>query len=183
MLHTSRVKQTIGVVQDSTRTREREVRFSVNHNAEIAHRLSETPGKCQQIHGHGLQIQLTFVGLLPGPGGMAVNNHGTQFEFGAVKRAFRLYIDEDYDHKLLLNRADKLVTSVPFLGEGIKPEDIYPGLRQQPGDPTVENIAGWIALWAAETFHADVACNVQETKTNGAEQMAHWTGFEGKLVR
>jgi len=66
----------------------------------MAHRLSLLPGKCEQIHGHSWWVELEIIG--------PVNGEGIIFEFGAVKRVFRSYLDFEYDHHLLLNDSDPI---------------------------------------------------------------------------
>lgn len=156
----------------------REHMITVRHNAEIAHRLSLLPGKCQNIHGHSIQIELTLKGEL--------NENGILegLDFGSVKKAFREHIDTEYDHKLLLNVNDSWAQLLAFkkvLEDELHPNDeVYvlfensdyfehlPGLRPCPGDPTIENIAMWIHTWAIDRFRLPVYVNVDETNTNGA---------------
>ena len=151
----------------------------VRHNAEIAHRLSQSPGKCQQIHGHGLQIELVLLELAQDlETGMAKDREGNILDFSAIKKSFRAHIDEDYDHHLLLNEADPW----SLAHHDGAPQEKLPGLKTFPGDPTVENLCKWIALWAAESFHVDVICRIAETRTNGAEVMAIYGNREA-IVR
>jgi len=137
----------------------------VKHNAEIAHRLSLLPGKCQQIHGHSLQITIEMhVGVDEnGIARSSVSGEGFRLDFGYVKQAVRGYIDDQFDHHLLLNAEDDL------LGVGGHPESAYPGLMTMPGDPTIENISKWIGEWCADTFGVWwIDVRIDETNTNGA---------------
>lgn len=160
------------------------MRLKIRHNAEIAHRLSKTGGKCQQIHGHGLQIELVFIDLMyDETTAMLVNNEHNVFEFGALKKKFREYIDTTYDHHLLLNKNDDFAKELVFTDpSGIDWKTTLPGLVTVEDDPTVENLAKWIAEWAAKTWHTGVVCRIEETKTNGAEAYVTWNGF-GTQVR
>jgi len=128
----------------------------VRHNIEVAHRLTQLPGKCERIHGHGMWIKLELVGQV-GPDGL-IRPHGADqpLDFGTVKKAFRAYLDERYDHHLLLNRHDPL-TALDL-----------PGAVVCLGDPTTENIARWVAEWAVKTFVMPTQVTVDETCTNGA---------------
>jgi 6-pyruvoyl-tetrahydropterin synthase len=163
----------------------------IRHNMEIAHRLSLTAGKCQQIHGHGMRVELVLL-VTEGPEGMALNSAMETLEYGDMKRKFRQHIDSTYDHRLVLNAADPWAGPIMMVrndGEGNlefhegQPEQIFlPGLSLVPGDPTVENLSKWIAEWSALTFRCDVICRIDETKTNGAEVMFHWNGFNAKMV-
>jgi 6-pyruvoyl-tetrahydropterin synthase len=148
--------------------------ITVIHNAEIAHRLSLLPGKCQNIHGHSLTIELTIFGAVDENGILA------GLDFGTVKKEFRNYIDSCWDHKLHLNMNDEWATNVMWYQD--KPEGaapivegpvLLPGLVVHVGDPTTENIAIEIADWADLTYGNmksvhHVLVNVCETRTNGA---------------
>jgi 6-pyruvoyl-tetrahydropterin synthase len=177
------------------------MRLKIRHNMEIAHRLSLDTGKCQNIHGHGMQVELVLL-VSPGPEGMAVNGRGDKLEFGAMKKAFRKYIDEVYDHRLVLNQEDEWAQPIyqvaevqtymtyKVMTEGEGPEEVLkakltndqkflPGLSLVRADPTVENLAKWIAEWACHQFSCDVICRIDETKTNGAEAMYQFAGQLG----
>jgi len=166
---------------------------------EMAHRLSKDTTKCKQIHGHGMQVELVFMNLEEGENGMAVTRFGETIEFGSAKRRFRDYIDSTYDHRLVLNQEDPFAGPIymakEFIVEYTEKELVeqakhqlkakfdatsdqvfLPGLSLVPGEPTVENLAKWIAQWAAAEFHCDVICRIDETKTNGAEVLVTYTG-------
>ena len=153
---------------------------------EIAHRLLNDDGKCQNIHGHGMQVELTLLAAL-GVDGMAIDSKGNKLEFGRLKKEFRTYIDSTYDHRLVLNRED------PFAGPIFSVSDtnrissdtkqiFLPGLSLVDGDPTVENLAMWIAERFCNEFQVDVVCRIDETKTNGAEAMYNWNGFRAMFA-
>ena len=129
-------------------------RVQVRHNVEMAHRLFLTPGKCQRIHGHSWSVTLTLSGEMSRSGMVA--------EFGAVKAAFREYLDTTFDHRLLLNAADDLW------------KWDLPGAVPFPTDPTVEEIARHLHGWAIDnivTPHQLLGAHVSlwETKVNAAE--------------
>jgi 6-pyruvoyl-tetrahydropterin synthase len=151
-----------------------------------------------------MQIELVLL-VEEGHDGMAVNSAHQPMEFGAVKRLFRAYIDGNYDHHLLLNKDDPWAQPIyqaaeisTYMSEfemvsGEGPQSVLkakltndqkflPGLVLVDGDPTVENLAKWIAAWASEAYRCDVICRIDETKTNGAEVMFHWNSFGAKMV-
>ena len=110
---------------------------SVKHNVEMAHRL-QLPGKCQNIHGHTWQV--TFE-IHDDPN----RETGIIVDFHQMKRVFREYLDNKYDHKLCMWIGD------PWLGQlrdaSKRPDGIElypPGLLVMDEDPTTENFARWI---------------------------------------
>ena len=137
----------------------------VVHNIEAAHRLSLLPGKCEAIHGHSMLVTLTLYGPVNVRTGILAD-----LDFSLIKKAFRSHLDAWYDHRLLLFERD------PFVQSCAKKEIDIPGLRACTGDPTTENIARWIGMWAQsewtgsaiETIHVEVA----ETRVN----KAFWEG-------
>ena len=125
----------------------------VRHNIEVAHRLSLLPGKCEQIHGHSMWVVVELTGAVT-PSGVVLG-----LEFGEVKKAFRDWLDTNFDHHLLLNVNDQYAKL-----------DL-PGLRACAGDPTTENISRWIGEWTAAQFPKGlehVKCEVWETQVNSA---------------
>jgi 6-pyruvoyl-tetrahydropterin synthase len=173
--------------------------IKVRHNVEVAHRLYETQGKCENIHGHSVWVTLSLEGHR-GDNGIATYaytdpddfiTYDKELEFGAIKKQFRGYLDETYDHRLLLNAAD------PFAGpifqmqqaqatawevQGADTQEIpsyyevraseqtfLPGLQSTDGDPTTENIAKWIHDWALVEAKLPVShVEVWETSVNCA---------------
>jgi 6-pyruvoyltetrahydropterin/6-carboxytetrahydropterin synthase len=133
--------------------------IQVRHNIEVAHRLSLLPGKCEAIHGHSMWVELELAGDIDSTGILA------GLDFGAVKRAFRGYLDSQFDHRLLLNENDDLA----YLD--------LPGLRTLPGDPTTELLARWIGQWAQAAFPFPQTpsglVTVRETHVNAATY--RWT--------
>lgn len=144
--------------------------IAVRHNIEVAHRLYETKGKCEQIHGHSMWVELRIHGL--------VDKHGILdgLEFGDVKRKFRSYLDDEFDHRLLLNSMDPWAGPVRLDRSPLVKDDHLPGLRVFEGDPTTENIAKWVAEWGARTFKLACDCYVQETSSNAAGASAKFGG-------
>lgn len=138
--------------------------IKLTHNMEVAHRLFEMPGKCQNIHGHSMQIELTLHG--------EANDKGIfeGLDFGDVKKVFRQYIDKHFDHKLLLNYNDPFAGQFfPVIDGEIDHADLVslPGLVKVAGDPTTENIAKWIHQWAVQEWNLRTTIYIQETGTNG----------------
>jgi 6-pyruvoyl-tetrahydropterin synthase len=145
----------------------------LRHNIEVAHRLTKTPGKCTQIHGHSMWVEMEMWG--------EVDENGLVegLEFGAVKRLFRAHLDGEYDHRTLLNKNDPFANPIylPLHGaDGIAlPTGNYqevelPGLAVCVDDPTTENIAKWIGGWGTTIFDrvSKLRVVVHETAVNMA---------------
>jgi 6-pyruvoyl-tetrahydropterin synthase len=109
------------------------------HDIQVGHRLFLQEGKCQKIHGHSMTVMLSL-NVNFDLDGYAINDEGSQLEFGAVKKQFRQYLDEFYDHHLLLNENDPWAGSLFAENEGSQFETLgtLPGLRKVPGDPSTE---------------------------------------------
>lgn len=137
--------------------------LGVKHNIEVAHRLFELPGKCEQIHGHSMWVTLELKGEL--------NEHGIMngIEFGELKRIFREHLDTQYDHRVLLNEEDDYSKVKAAAGEREGWHSL-PGTRLTPGDPTTENIASWIAHYMIGAGYPVSSTTVWETAVN----MARW---------
>lgn len=151
------------------------------HDIQVGHRLYLQPGKCQQIHGHSMEVSLRLE-VHFNEDGYAINDEGRDLEFGAVKKIFRDYLDGFYDHHLLLNENDPWA-DIFVAKDNIRFDDpeepasmadwvTLPGLRKVPGDPSTENIALWIARWCAEELRCLTIVEVQETKTNAVVRTA-----------
>jgi 6-pyruvoyltetrahydropterin/6-carboxytetrahydropterin synthase len=147
--------------------------IEVRHNIEVAHRLYQTPGKCENIHGHSMWVTLKLCG--------AVDKNGILegLEFGEVKRKFRSFLDEAFDHHLLLNEEDPwahglYANDINYDGAPLEKSDWrqLPGLMTTPDDPTTENLARWIGEWAEAEFRLDVNVHVRETHVNAAEYLS-----------
>jgi 6-pyruvoyl-tetrahydropterin synthase len=139
--------------------------ITLKHNMEIAHRLFLMPGKCQQIHGHSMQVELTLQGM-PNKNGIFEG-----LDFSDVKKRFRSYLDGHYDHHLLLNTDDPWARPLYNHSELTDNMDFehmghLPGLVRVDGDPTTENLVKWIGHWALQEFKLPCRVTIQETGTN-----------------
>jgi 6-pyruvoyltetrahydropterin/6-carboxytetrahydropterin synthase len=151
----------------------RPVTLHVQHNVEIAHRLLNLPGKCQNIHGHSLQVRLSVQAAVTNDEGYAIGADGTTvLEFGLLKKMFRAYLDQEWDHRLHLNENDpwarQLGLSWNDQGRVIK-QGLLPGLQVWDHDPSTENIAWWINEHVGTNIvpGLPISIKIQETGTNG----------------
>ncbi len=79
----------------------------VRHNFETAHRLAteDAPKKCQSIHGHSWWVTLVVCGP-------EIDASGMLIEFGALKKAWRSWLDTYIDHALVLRAGDPMIEAV-----------------------------------------------------------------------
>ncbi len=121
----------------------------LRHNMEVAHRLHLLEGKCENIHGHSMWVELHITGR--------VDSNGVLLSFSDVKKRMRDFLDTNFDHHLLLHEEDPLVQ-----------EHSLPGIMLFDNDPTTENLAMWIGAWAELEFGTDYDYKivVHETNTN-----------------
>lgn len=89
------------------------------------HRLYRDPGKCGHLHGHTGRAEIALEGK-------ALNELGMLKNFDDIKANIGRWIDENMDHRMLLNNADPLVKILQGAEEK---------LFLMEGNPTAENIA------------------------------------------
>jgi 6-pyruvoyl-tetrahydropterin synthase len=157
-----------------------------SHDIQVAHRLFEQPGKCQQIHGHSMKVRLGIVGAIHNG---ILHTAAGPLEFGEAKNTFRNFLQVAFDHKLVLNKEDPwagylygmpssqhlgLTDALKNFDENyteefrLRPEDFQtlPGLVRFEGDPTTENLCQFLALTFSAMYKADVTVTIDETSTN-----------------
>lgn len=89
------------------------------------HRLLNYEGKCRHLHGHNGKAVITL-------SADSLDLLGMVMDFSRLKRIVGAWIDENLDHKMLLNRDDPLLPFLRQQGEPVFVLDV---------NPTAENIA------------------------------------------
>jgi 6-pyruvoyltetrahydropterin/6-carboxytetrahydropterin synthase len=143
-------------------------RIEITHNFETAHRLSnpDAPTKCRSIHGHSWWATVTLAGPELDARGMLV-------EFGAFKKAWRGFLDDQVDHHLAVREGDPVAAAIL---------SVQPDARvlQLPEDPSTEFFARWVHERTAEILaRVDPSglarverVHIQETRVNAASYSA-----------
>jgi len=98
---------------------ERRVDFS------FGHRLRKHPGKCLHLHGHNGRAEIVL-------GVEQLDEQGMVTDFSELGRRMKAWIDENIDHRMILERDDPLVPVLEKAGEPLYLMD---------GSPTAEEIA------------------------------------------
>ena len=75
--------------------------FTVSREIDFCygHRLLNYAGKCRHLHGHNGRVVIAFEAA-------DVDAHGMVLDFSEIKRVVSRWIDENLDHRMLLDRAD-----------------------------------------------------------------------------
>lgn len=144
---------------------------TVRHTWEAGHRLPHLEGKCQSLHGHSWQVEVTVTGPR--------DADGTVVMFAALKSRLREWIDTHLDHGLMLGRDDLLVDLLSGHGKVYTFGQDWPTtpLADQDGPldwPTVENVAALLARVMDDHLHSQgdqaavTRVDVSETGVNRA---------------
>ena len=139
--------------------------IAIRHNFETAHRLCspDAPVKCQSIHGHSWWVEITIEGD-------ALDANGMLVEFGALKKAWRGFLDDHVDHHLAVREGDPVAAALRAVAPDMR-------ILELPFDPTTEAFALWLHQRATATL-TDLCgpdhglrvrhVHVQETSVNAA---------------
>lgn len=94
---------------------------------DAGHRVLGHEGKCRHLHGHRytLEVSVETDGL---------DKLGRVIDFGSMKSVLGNWIDENWDHNMILNSQDPLVSSSHLVG---RLPYIMPDYA---ANPTVENL-------------------------------------------
>ena len=116
------------------------------------HRLLNDDGRCRHLHGHTARATLTL-------GSKDLDSKGMVCHFDRLKETIGKWINENFDHTLLLSKDDPLVALLE--GEGEK-------LRTLSANPTAEMLAKTLFDVASEFALPIVSVDVWESETSRA---------------
>lgn len=102
----------------------RRIRFSAGH------RLRRHGGKCEFFHGHNYLAEFYVTGD-------GTDDVGRVIDFAELKRKFKGWIDEHWDHGFVLSRKDENGIAA---AEMVEPSKYY----LLPYNPTAENMARYL---------------------------------------
>jgi 6-pyruvoyltetrahydropterin/6-carboxytetrahydropterin synthase len=89
------------------------------------HRLLNYEGKCKNLHGHNGIAVITVQSE-------SLDNRGMVVDFAEIKQSVSQWIDDMFDHRLILHKEDPLAPLLLERGEPVQVVDV---------NPTAENIA------------------------------------------
>ena len=128
------------------------LRCTLEHHISCGHRLCGHGGACANLHGHNYRIR--FV-CQASDGG--VDKLGCVVDFGDIKNTLCAWLDEHWDHRLLLWADDPLLPAL---------KAIDPSIAAVPFNPTAENMARHLGEVVAPQYLSCVSvvrCTVEET--------------------
>jgi len=117
------------------------------------HRLLDYDGICRHPHGHNGQVEIEVRQE-------RLDSRNMVCDFSDIKRIVKSWIDQAFDHKMLLRHDDPLVTLLQGLGEPVFVCE---------SNPTAEHIARLIFQHAAKEGLPVARVKMWETPTSYAE--------------
>jgi 6-pyruvoyltetrahydropterin/6-carboxytetrahydropterin synthase len=122
--------------------------FSVTQELHFCygHRLLGHPGKCGRLHGHNGILRLTLQAE-------SIDERGMVADFDQIVSVMRRFLDERFDHRLLLQRDDPAGAALRAAGETFVALEV---------SPTAENLARLAYEHARERGLAVVAVELVE---------------------
>jgi 6-pyruvoyltetrahydropterin/6-carboxytetrahydropterin synthase len=124
------------------------------HDISCGHRVVGHESKCQYLHGHNYRIHFTCVSE-------ELDNIGRVIDFSVIKEKLCMWLEENYDHKMLIWYKDPLLEDLKRISND--------SIVVLPFNPTAENIAEHLVKVIAPTLLKDtcvelIECKVEETR-------------------
>jgi len=95
------------------------------HDFSAGHRVVGHESKCKHLHGHNYRVTFTCAGEL--------DDVGRVIDFGVIKSTLSQWLEDKWDHKMILWNQDKKANVIATLDGG--------GIVTVPFNPTAENMA------------------------------------------
>lgn len=143
------------------------------HDISCGHRVVGHEGKCRHLHGHNYRVhfQCTVEQL---------DQVGRVVDFSVIKSKLCMWLENTWDHKMLLWEKDPVLTALNDMGavrhNRSQPHisDIMEGIVVVPFNPTAENIGKHLieVVGPAQLAGTGVTLtkvHVEETRKCGAE--------------
>lgn len=95
--------------------------FRIQRNIDFCygHRLPGDPGKCGHLHGHNARAEIVLEAA-------ELDSRDMVADFADVDRMMKAWIDENLDHRMLLQRDDPLAEILQAAGEPVFLMDANP---------------------------------------------------------
>lgn len=107
------------------------MKCTISIEFDSAHRLYRHSGKCEKLHGHRYRAEFTFKNR------QGLDSDGMVIDFTEIKPLLKTWINENFDHNVILGVEDEK------LGKAIEEATGYK-IFWLPHNPTAENIAKFL---------------------------------------
>ena len=127
------------------------------HDISCGHRVVGHEGKCKGLHGHNYRIHFTVTSLEGARSSDLLDDIGRVVDFGVIKSVLCNWLEEEWDHKMLLWVQDPLISDwlpaayqhmIDDAAEFKGPNPVSKAFREAFGavvpvsfNPTAENMA------------------------------------------
>ena len=128
------------------------------HDFSMGHKVTGHEDKCAHLHGHNYRVYFHVTAE-------ELDGIGRVIDFAVIKTRLAQWLEDNYDHKFIINRDDPLAAEL----FKIAPDDVV----LVGYNPTAENIAKYLVEVVAPKQLAGTGtrltkCEVQETRKCGA---------------
>jgi len=120
-----------------------------------AHRLLGYNGACSRLHGHNYRVEVTIAGE-------SLNDLEMLVDFRDIKRKLQGWLDANWDHRTILNKADPLAR---MLDKAVPGDAVVLGKN-----PTAEHMADVLLDVFSKTMSRVASVAVWETDDSCAIQ-------------
>ncbi len=121
------------------------------------HRLMNHAGKCKMLHGHNARVTIRL-------GSSKLDENGMLVDFSDLKNTAKGWIDEQFDHQMLLHEDDPIAPVLQKAGEHVRLLQVHPTAEclaqlifdfvSESGFPVTE-----VILWETESCLASYRKN------------------------
>ena len=116
------------------------------------HRLVNYDGLCKNLHGHNARVEIELEADV-------LNKLGMVVDFVEIKEKLKNWIDENLDHRMLINKSDPWLATL---------QKLDPSVKAVPFNPTAENLAQLILEKGREMGLAVGLVRFWETESSNA---------------
>lgn len=127
------------------------------HDFSAGHRVVGHENKCRHLHGHNYRVHFTCVSA-------DLDDLGRVIDFGVIKSLLCEWLEERWDHKMLIWQNDPIFDNIPQASP-----DFEESIVRVPFNPTAENMAQYLVnfvgpLQLAATSVLLVSVTIEETR-------------------
>lgn len=132
------------------------------HDISCGHRVHNHESKCAHLHGHNYRIHLDCQAK------KGLDSLGRVINFGEIKSRMCMWLEEQWDHKMLIWACDPMLQALKALDASVV---------SVPFNPTAENIAQHLVeVIGPQQFEGTdielVKCTIEETRKCSASYEA-----------